>query len=81
MSFKARNGADSGRRIPAESGSEDLQIPRPAERAAAEHSARTPRPPATDDSRRRNETDSAVHQRAKAKDGIRRDADDVAALR
>ena len=42
MSFKARNGANSGRRFPAESCPEDLQVPGPAERAVGAHSTRSP---------------------------------------
>jgi len=78
---KARDGADSGGRISAESGAEDLPLSGPAEGAAGAHSARTSGPAAAGKSRGFDETHRAVHQRAKAKDGIGRDARGVAELR
>ena len=81
MPTKARDGADSGGRISAESGAEDLPLSGPAEGAAGAHSARTSGPAAAGKSRGFDETHRAVHQRAKAKDGIGRDARGVAELR
>jgi len=80
MPFEATDVANSDRRFPAESGPEDLQVPGPTERTAGAHSARTPGPPATEDSCRRNETDCTACQRTKTKDGVCRDVDDVAEL-
>ena len=79
MPFKARNGANSGRRFPAKSGPEDLSVSRSAEGVTGAHSARTPGPPATGESRRRNETNCAVYRRTKTKDGVNRE--DVEELR
>ena len=68
MPTKARYGANSTGRYPAQSGSEDLPISGPAEGAAGAYSARTPGPLTAGKSRGLYETYRPVHQRTKAKD-------------
>jgi len=77
---KARNGANPTRWFPAKSGPEDLQVSGPAEGAAGAHSTGTPGSPGPGASRGRHESDRAVHQREKTKDGVDRDVGDAAEL-
>ena len=75
MPITAEDDSDPAGRVSADTGTEDLQIPATAARAAMLHVAITPRLQASHNRRRRHEGHYVTGQRTQAEDGQHGEAD------